>query len=96
MSIYAQFDEDGNQYQFASNTGWSQFGDWIESLDAAKYPALSALWEYGSTQDIQCATSQLDAALRENPPNKNVESSADLLLAGLHQNQDAHTLLITQ
>lgn len=95
MSRYAQFDEDGNQYQFASNTGWSEFGSWIESLDKSKYPALADLWEYGSTQDIQGVTDQIDSALRDSPPSKNVESSAELLLSGLCQNENAHTLLIT-
>ena len=96
MSRYAQFDEDGNQYQFASNLGFSEFGDWIETLDEKDFPALYELWETGSTQDIKGATSQLEKALKENSPSENVEASAELLLTGLHSNQDSNTLLITQ
>ena len=95
MSRYAQFDEDGNQYQIASNLGWSEFGKWVESLDSEKYPALFELWEYGSTQDIQGLTDQLEDALKTTPPSSNVAGSAELMLSGLHQSKDAHTLLVT-
>jgi len=96
MSRYAQFDEDGNQYQFASNKGWSEFGDWIESLDAATYPQIRELWDNGSTQAIPETIEQFEHALEENPPSENVAASAELLLTALHSNTNAGTLLVTQ
>ncbi len=96
MSRYAQFDEDGNQYQFASNQGWSEFGDWIESLDEDTYPQLHELWDNGTTQAIAETIEQLEHALEENPPSDNVAASADLLLTALHSNTNSNTLLITQ
>mgnify|MGYP003648726163 FL=1 len=95
MSRYAQFDEDGNQYQIASNLGWSEFGTWVESLDAKKYPALIELWNAGSTEDIVGLTNQLESALQDSAPSANVESSADLLLSGLQENQDSGIVLVT-
>lgn len=96
MSRYAQFDEDGNQYQIASNLGWSQFGDWVDTLDASRYPALVQLWEHGNTGDLEALRNQLDAALSESPPRQDVIDSAELLLTALHQNTGAEVLLVTQ
>lgn len=96
MSRYAQFDEDGNQYQIASNLGWSQFGDWVDTLDAEKYPALVQLWEHGNTGDLEALRSQLDSALIDSPPHQDVIDSAELLLAALNKNTEAEVLLVTQ
>lgn len=95
MSRYAQFDEDGNQYQISSNLGWTEFGNWVETLDAETYLNLAELWESGTTQAIPEITEQLEHALEESPPSKNVSGTAELLLTALHQNQDAGVLLST-
>lgn len=95
MSRYAQFDEDGNQYQISSNLGWSEFGDWVETLDAETYPNLREFWEGGTTQAIPEITAQLEHVLEESPPSKNVNGTAELLLSALHQNQTAGVLLST-
>lgn len=96
MSRYAQFDEDGNQYQFASNLGWSEFGKWIETLDKETYPQLFELWENGSTQHLKEAAEQIEHALEEYPPDANVADSAELLLHALHANDLAGVVLVTQ
>ena len=96
MSRYAQFDEDGNQYQVASNRGWSEFGDWVETLSKKTYPQLHELWNDGSSQLFEEVIKQLGDALENHPPSKNVAGSTKLLLNALRKNKKkAHTLLIT-
>jgi hypothetical protein len=40
MSIYVEFGDDEPE-QIASNKGWSEFGDWVESLNVKKYPQIT-------------------------------------------------------
>jgi len=95
MSIYAQFDENGNQYQISSNLGWSEFGEWVESLTAM--PALKSLYEHGVSEDIPAVTQDLSEAIEsESPENEDVLSTAELFLDALNANQDAELLLTTQ
>lgn len=95
MSTYAQFNEDGNQYQIASNLGWSEFGDWVEELDEEKYAPLVSLFEHGVSQDIPALTTALTDALENEKPGEDVAGTADLLLDALHANQDAEFVLTT-
>lgn len=95
MSTYAQFNGDGSQIQFASNLGWSEFGDWCDSLDAEKYPRLVQLWEHAESNDIQGLITDLETAMEEENPSEAVYGSAELLLDGLQANKEAEFVLIT-
>ena len=95
MSIYAQFDEDGNQYQIATNKGWSLFGDWVDSLSAKEFPALVQLWEHGFTQEFKKAGDDIGRALKHHAPDENVSGIAKALLAAMKREKKANTLLIT-
>ena len=95
MSIYAQFDEDGSQEQIASNRGWSEFGDWVETLNANDFPTLAALWEHGATSDIRGLTSEVAKAVKSAPPSKDVKTIAKFLLSALRGNAKAGCVLVT-
>lgn len=96
MSLYIQFDEDGNQYQVASNLGWSDFGQWVDELDASTYPELVQLWEHGVSEDIQTCAKNLEEALSDDSPDDpNVKDVAESLLHALHANMDASAVLTT-
>lgn len=95
MSTYAQFDDDGNQYQIASNLGWSEAGDWIEKLDHDQYPNLYQLWEHGISQDVKSLAAEIEEAIKEREPSSDIMGTLDLLLAGLHANESAEFVLTT-
>lgn len=95
MSTYAQFDEDGEQYQIASNTGWSEFGDWCESLDVEQFPNIVQLFEHGATEDLPALAEEMPKALEANPPDDKTAGVADNLLQALRANEGAGVILIT-
>lgn len=95
MSTYAQFDEVGEQYQVASNTGWSEFGDWCESLDAEQFPNVVQLFEHGVTEDLRGLASELLVALEENSPDEKTMGVVNNLLEALKTNEGAGAILIT-
>lgn len=95
MSTYAQFDDDGDQRQIASNLGWSEFGDWCDGLDHETYPKLVQLWEHGQSNEIPALSIELMAALEKEEPSPDVKGSADLLLDALNANREAATIYVT-
>jgi outer membrane murein-binding lipoprotein Lpp len=80
MSIYLS-DGDEKQEQVASNLGWSQFGDWVETLDVKQHPAIVSLWEHGITEDVKSLTAQLEAAKQETSPSADVAGIIDGILS---------------
>lgn len=95
MSTYAQFDEDGDQRQIASNLGWSEFGDWCEELDSEEYSNLVQLWEHGQCNDVKRLTKEVETAIAKEKMSDDIKGSAELLLDGLNANQSAGFVLIT-
>lgn len=96
MSMYAQFDENGPQEQIATNTGWSGFGDWADSLDVGTYPAVVQLWEHGHSTSLPDLERQLSTALDAHPPaDEGTRAVARALLEAVGQNPDAEIVLIT-
>lgn len=94
MAVYAQFDENGECIQLASNVGWSQFGDWVETLDDC--PRLKELWESGSCEDIAGLRDELDQTLKDaEPKDPNVASVAHQVIHAIDAGGKADILLIT-
>ena len=94
MSIYASFDNE-NQEQVASNTGWSQFGNWVETLDANLFDQLIVLWEHGWSQEVPTLATELAFALHSVPPQEaTISATGQLLLAALKHNQEAEAVFI--
>lgn len=97
MGMYAQFDENGPQEQVGTNTGWSQFGDWADGLDAGTYPAVVQLWEHGHSTSLPDLERQLAVALDAHPPEDDDTCAvAKSLLDAVGQNPDAEIVLMTQ
>ena len=99
MAIYAQFDENGAQEQVATNTGWSQFGDWADDQDVADYPALVQLWEHGHSTSLKDVHVELGKALQGHTLPYNPEGDLRAIMEGLQKavgdNLDAEILLVT-
>lgn len=94
MAIYAQFDQDWMCLQIASNVGWSEFGDWVETLTDC--PRISALWKTGSCEDIPGLRDEIDETLKGSPPeNKDVASVADGIIHAIDAAGASEILIIT-
>lgn len=94
MSIYAQFDEDGPCLQLASNVGWSEFGDWVETIKG--YSIITDLFNNGNTENIKGLRDELEDVLEKNPPeSKDVLSVADGIIHSIDSAGDAEIMMIT-
>lgn len=79
MSIYAVSDDD-ELVQIASNSGWSQFGDWAETLDAKEFPAIVGLWEHGIYEPALQLESEMKGAQERMEPIEDVVGIIEELL----------------
>ena len=95
MSLCAQFDESGEQAEFVSNNGWTEFNAWARKLDAGRFAEVNALCEHGECNDIKALGTQIVAAIKTVRPDPTVESTARNLLAALAQNAQASAVYIT-
>ena len=95
MSIYAQMDQDGNQYPLASNNAWNEFLHWVESLDAKAYPGLAELCEKGAFENFTILSRDLNVALRTGDAGPEEHEIGQRLEAAMLQNPKANVLLIT-
>lgn len=93
MSIYATLDgEIGDQV--ASNRGWSDALDWIDGLDADRFPEPIRLVDYGWSQELPELKQQLESALEESPPDKDTASVMQSLISMLN-GTEAEVLTLT-
>lgn len=65
MSMYLS-DGEAEPAFVASNTGWGDFGRWVDTLDPATYPDLVHLREHGWAEPAAAVRDQLDAAAKAN------------------------------
>jgi hypothetical protein len=91
MNVYIAVDESAPSH-LASNSGWGEFAEWVDELDA---PKLKALIDNGFTEDIDDVNAELTAALKEHEPNEDVESTAAELLEWLTVAKKSGILMIT-
>lgn len=94
MALYTQFDEGGACLQVATNQGWSEFGDWIETQTSA--PLALSLWTQGYCEDLAGLRAEMETLLREAPPkNKDVASILDQLIYNIDAAGPAEIILVT-
>lgn len=79
MSRYLQLNDQEEAAELSSNTGWSQFIEWVDLVDAEEYPALVGFAKSGTTQNPQMVADQIEAAQEDYPPPEDVKSIADSL-----------------
>lgn len=80
MGLYLLTDND-EQIPLASNAGWSQVGDWIESLDGS--PLVSQLWNDGWSEPASDLRDELAAAVHSSPPDGDAAKTVDELIDSL-------------
>lgn len=79
MSRYLQINDEEEAAELSSNTGWSQFLEWVSTLNADDYPDLVAFANNGTTNDPQKVSDQVESASEEFPPDEDVTSIAESL-----------------
>ena len=93
MAIYIEFSGNNNQIQVATNTGWGDFGRWVDTLTG--YPEMKALREIGESSGIPELRAELEAVLEKSPPaDKYVLEVADALITAIDTGADADTDII--
>lgn len=74
MSIYANTDT-GKQDQIASSLGWSQVGDWIETLPHGEFRLLYELWKDGVAEHPHRIAVEIGRAMKSALPKREVEKT---------------------
>ncbi len=90
MSYTIDFGEDRPDQpspQVATNKGWIDLRDWSEGLDAEKYLHLRQLIEHGWQEDLGAAIAELAAALEDDPPKGDVNTTAEGLLDAMRTHE---------
>lgn len=81
MSVCIEFaDNKGGRVegdQVATNSGWTDFGDWVDTLPLKGYRRVIELWEHGVTFHVAELASQLRRAVKNRKPPKDVRSVAE-------------------
>ena len=94
MSYYAELDNAKKTGgDVATNSGWSQFREWVEDLDI-ECVQLQHLAEHGWSQNLKQLESDIRGALDESPDSANADI-AEGLLAILDGKADAEVLVVT-
>jgi hypothetical protein len=91
MSMFAVIGE--NRSDIASNSGWSEFIEWISNLD--NVDDLRHLIEYGWDDDLAALADDLAAALEGGEPTESNKEVAEALAEILVDNPDGDNIVVT-
>ena len=83
------------QVQVASNSGWSEFCEWVETTDMEDYPSLHHLVEFGFDNDPEDLRDDIEDAIREHPPDPDVVSVAEGLVDFLDDQLEAEIIIVS-
>jgi hypothetical protein len=95
MSYQASLDT-GEPVQIASNQGYYDYCDWIESLDEDEFPKLAYLNEEGCNHPAGEIADELEAALELYPPDEDVESVAREIVGLIRKGDPDAAIVIGQ
>ena len=93
MSQYVT-DENHQGVQVASNLGWSNFCDWVDSTDMEDYPWLHHLAQFGFANEATDLADEIEEAAEENPPDEDTEDVAAGLVEFCRSVPDAEIILV--
>ena len=79
MSIYATVGENEPVF-FSSNQGWKELTEWADGLDEETYSEVVHVAEHGFTNDLVSLSSQLTAAMVDDPPDDDVRATVEELV----------------
>src|SRR6185437_2743751 len=81
--------------QVASNLGWSEFSEWVGTLDREEYPTLHHLVAFGFANDAGDLLDEIDEAVEASPPSEDVADIAEELADFLEGKDDAEIVVIS-
>ncbi len=94
MSQYVST-ENEEMEQVATNLGWSEFCEWVATLDVEDCPSLHHLCTFGYDNDPEDIPGEIAAALEASPPPDDVRSTADGLAAFCEAHADADIVIVS-
>ncbi len=96
--------EDEEGVQVGTSQGWPQFCEWVDNLpdgdpdddegDEEPFGELKAFCEEGDAYDLANLADELREALKEDPPDEDVRSTARGVLAFLAANDGAEMVMV--
>lgn len=89
MSRYLQINDD-EPSDLSSNSGWSQFIEWSESLGDSSVKQFASS---GTTDDPDGLAEDIESAMQENPPIKDVEGICETLIEYLASSEGTATVV---
>lgn len=84
-----------SSYQIATNSGYDDLCDWIDTLDSRVYIALSYLRNDGWIAKAFRIADELPDAVKEHPPKPSVQRTIKGLLRFIKANDQNGILVIT-
>lgn len=94
MSRYLQLGNDESEpLDLSSNSGWTQFHGWVDSLEGEQFSALREFIDDGSTGDAQKVREEISEALAVQPPIPDVQSIAETLVEHLDGETGSATIV---
>ena len=94
MTIQAAFDQDPGE-QFATNTGWGDFGRWADGLSADAFPRVVHLRDYGWSGELPVLARELAGAVKASPPEApGLDSLIAHLAELIQQHRDAGAVFV--
>ncbi len=94
MSRYTQL-ETGEQEFLASNSGWGDWGRWVDKLEVKGLEELHHLNHYGWSQNLQKLQDQLTQALKSEGIEQDVRTVAQTLFSVVQHRGTSEVLLVT-
>ena len=95
MAIYAHFDEFGPDLQIATNLGWTNFGNWADSIKPPEFPLIRKLWIDGECLDLPGLRKELEKALAQKIVPGDCDEIADGIIHSIDAGGKADFLLVT-
>jgi len=87
--------ESGAQAQIATNVGWSDFAEWVDTIPLDDYPSLHHLAQFGFDNDPDDVATECEGAIKKHPPDRDVKSVAANVITFARANKAADILIIS-
>lgn len=79
----------------ASVAGWRELSEWCDTLDAATYPKLIGLTEWAVCEGLDDLKAEIEAALRDDPPDADIAATLSDLVDILHEDHESDVCFVT-
>jgi len=81
--------------QIASNMGWSEFCDWVDTTEIDDYPWMHNLVLHGFANDAESLADEIETAIEDASPSKDVASVAEGIVEFARGHEDAEIIIVS-